>query len=285
MGFPRVDAHQHVWDPSTVSYTWLGPELGPINRTIGFEELEPELARAGVDFTVLVQSADNAEDTELMIATAARHTEIAAVVAWAPLENPREAAHIIAAYAADPLVVGVRTLIHTQPDPDWLLRPDVDISLGMLESAGLTFDVPAELPRHLEILPMIAERHPALRIVIDHLAKPPIGIDNSQPWWSLIEKAAAYPSVYAKVSGLYAASGDLADWTPELVQPFLSHALDIFGPTRLMYGGDWPISQLAGGYWRVWDGITALLADLPEQERESILGRTAVEFYSIAVRI
>ena len=282
MSFPVIDAHQHVWDPTRAEYDWLGPDLFAINRAIDFDELAPELRSAGVDFTVLVQSADNAEDTQLMVATAARHPEVAAIVGWAPLQDPERARPTIAAYADNPLMVGVRTLIHTQPDPDWLLRKEVDVSLGLLESAGLPFDVVAVLPRHLELVPIVASRHPGLRIVIDHLAKPPIGLPDREPWWSLIEAAAAHPLVYAKVSGLYSATADVASWTPESVRPFFDRALSTFGADRLMYGGDWPISLLAGGYARVWAGLGELFAELTPREREMMLGRTAAEFYQIS---
>ncbi|MGV8895235.1 MAG: amidohydrolase family protein [Rhodoglobus sp.] len=281
MSFPVIDAHQHVWDPDVAEYDWLVNESPVINRAIGFDELEPELASAGVDFTVLVESADNAEDTQLMVDTAARHPQVAAIVGWAPLEVPQRARATIERHAADPLMVGVRTLIHNQADPDWLLRDGVDESLSMLESAGLTFDVVAVLPRHLELVPIIAERHPGLRIVIDHLSKPPIGLSEREPWWSLIAEAAAHPLVFAKVSGLYSATADPASWTTHQIRPFFDRALEAFGAGRLMYGGDWPISLLAGGYARVWNGLMPLLDELSPDEREHVLGRTAGGFYRI----
>jgi L-fuconolactonase len=281
MTFPIIDAHQHIWDPSRARYDWLGPEMAPIDRAIGFDEVVPLLAAAGVDRTVLVQSADNLDDTALMVEAAASYSQVAGIVAYAPLERPDDAAPVIAAYAADPLIVGVRVLIHTIPDPDWLLRPEVDESLGLLEAAGLTFDVVAVLPRHLELVPILAQRHPGLKMVIDHLSKPPIGLADREPWWSLIAEAASGPLVHAKVSGLYSATADMAAWTPESVRPFVDRALELFGPTRLMYAGDWPISILAGGYQRVWEGLAGVFADLPSADREHILGRTAAKFYSL----
>jgi L-fuconolactonase len=276
-----IDAHQHVWDPGRAAYDWLGPELGPINRAIGIEELIPSLRRAGVVGTVLVQSADNAEDTRLMLETAGAHPEIVAVVAYVPLDRPEDAAAQLDELRQTSLVVGVRNLIHTIPDPEWLLRPDVDAGLGVLEDAGATFDLVSVLPEHLALVPIISERHPRLRIVIDHLARPPIGFDAREPWWTQIADAAANPLVYAKVSGLYSATADPGSWTPEGIRPFLDHALESFGPSRLMYGGDWPISVLSGGYDRVWDALALLFAELEPAARASILGATAIEFYGI----
>lgn len=276
-----IDAHQHVWDPSRARYDWLTSTLAPINRRIGFDELRPSLHRAGVQGTVLVQSADNAEDTALMLEVAEQNPEIAAVVAYVPLERPAEAARQLEVLRQNPLVVGVRNLIHDIPDPDWLLRPDVDDGLGVLEDADVTFDLVSVLPRHLEHAETIAARHPRLRIVIDHLSKPPIGLADREPWWGLIERAAASPMVYAKVSGLYSATADSGAWTTDTVRPYVQRALEVFGANRLMYGGDWPISLLSGGYDRVWAGLSHLFAELEDTERDAILGGTAEGFYRI----
>jgi L-fuconolactonase len=276
-----IDAHQHVWNPARARYDWLGPELAPIDTTMTFDELKPSLARAGVDATVLVQSADNDEDTALMLDVAAANPEIVAVVAFAPLDQPAVVAERAETFRGNSLIVGVRNLIHNLPDPAWLLRPDVDAGLGVLEDAGLTFDLVAVLPEHLALVPTLVERHPGLRIVVDHLAKPPIGMADREPWWSLIRNAAESPTVYAKVSGLYSAVGESGSWTTDAVRPYLHHALDCFGANRLMYGGDWPISILSGGYDRVWDGLSVLFAELSDGDRVEILGNTAVEFYGI----
>jgi L-fuconolactonase len=276
-----VDAHQHVWDPARAAYDWLAREDPSIQRPIGFDEALPALRRAGVDATVLVQAADNDEDTELMLDTAAAHPEVAAIVAYVPLDRPDRAAERLAELRRDPLVVGVRNLIHDIPDPDWLLRPEVDEGLGVLERAGVSFDLVSVLPRHLEHVTTLSERHPGLRIVIDHLSKPPIGLAEREPWWTLIARAAENPLVHAKVSGLYAATDDPASWTVEQLRPFVDRALEVFGPDRLMYGSDWPVSIPYGGYGKVWDALSALFAELAEHERAALLGDTATRFYRI----
>jgi L-fuconolactonase len=276
-----IDAHQHVWNPARAEYAWLGPDLAPINRAIEFDELLPLLDATGVTHTVLVQSADNDEDTRYMLDAAAAHAEIAAIVGWVPLDDPDGVGERLPALQAEALVAGIRNLIHTRADADWLLRPDVDASLGMLAEAGLSFDVVAVLPRHLEHVPVLSERHPDLRMVIDHCAKPPIKAGDDEPWLGLITRAAENPNVFAKVSGLYPAAGDLAAWTADDVRPYLDHVLRLFGADRLMFGGDWPISVLAGGYVRVWEQLSILFDELSPADREAILWRTAAAFYRI----
>ena len=281
MTFPVIDAHQHVWDPAKAQYDWLGPQLSPIDGAMTFDDLTPELRAAGVDFTVQVQSADNAEDTAVMRASAATHPQVVGIVGYAPLDNADETAVTLEEWEGDALMVGVRNLIHNKPDPDWLLRPEVAASLAVLEERGVPLDVVAVLPRHVELVPILSARHPRLRMVIDHLAKPPIGLHSTEPWSSLMAAAAENPRVYGKVSGLYSATADMAAWTTEAIRPFFERALELFGPERLMYGGDWPISVLAGGYTRVWGGLQPLFEGLSSNEREQVLGRTAAEFYSL----
>jgi L-fuconolactonase len=279
-----VDAHQHLWNLERVEYPWLTAEYGPIFRTFEESELEPQLAAAGVDRTVIVQSADSAADTDFMFEVADRWARIAGIVGWVPLGRPEDAATELDRRCGDPRFVGVRHLIHTEPDPDWLLREPVLEGLGLLAQRGLTFDVVAVLPRHLEHVTTLAERYPSLRFVIDHLAKPPIMQQGWQPWSELLERAAAHPNVFAKLSGLNTAA-DPQTWTAADLQPYVDRALELFGPSRLMYGGDWPVAILAGDYAKVWSETTSVLSQLDQADRDLILGGTATDFYRLPPRV
>ena len=276
-----IDAHQHVWDLAQAEYAWLGPEAGVLHRDFGMDDVAPEFAAAGVTGTVLVQSADNDEDTEHMFAVAETAPIVLGIVGYVPLHEPERAAERLAELVKRPRFCGVRNLIHDRPDPQWLLRPDVDEGLGLLERAGVPFDVVGVLPEHLEAVLAISERHPDLDLVIDHLNKPPIGLADHEPWASLMTRVAANPRVRGKVSGLYSAIGDPSDWTVDAIRPILDHVLEAFGPDRLMYGGDWPVSLIAGGYARVWSGIDELLGGLDAADRDLILAGTARSFYSL----
>ncbi|HEX8487888.1 MAG TPA: amidohydrolase family protein [Propionibacteriaceae bacterium] len=277
---PVIDAHQHVWDLDRGRYAWLTDEMSPIDRTMTEDEVLPQLHRAGIGGVVLVQAADEAADTELMLDVADRYPQVVGVVAYVPLEQPEQVGAQLEQLAVRSVVVGVRNLIHTRPDPDFLLRPAVAESLDLIAAAGFAFDVVSALPRHLELVPLLSEAHPELRLVVDHLSRPPIGQAEVEPWWSLIARAAASPQVSAKVSGLYPDADRMA-WSTELVRPFVERALEVFGPERLMYGGDWPISVLAGGYQRVWDGLRPFFDALDAPERTEVLGGTARRIYRL----
>jgi len=279
-----IDAHQHVWDLTQREvYDWPDEGVPTINRTMTLAEIGPAMHRAGVGATVLVQAADHAADTAHMLAVADQHPEVVGVVGWVPLDEPARAAEQLESLRQQPILVGIRALIHTMSDPDWILRADVGESLGMLEAADLSYDFVTSDPTALAHVPTLGQRHPGLRIVIDHLGKPPIGGDAAarKAWRDAITAAAENPLVHAKVSGLYPAVGAMDDWSVDTIRPFVDDALDVFGPSRLLAGGDWPVSELAGGYERTWSAIITIADELDPGARDAILGGTAAQFYRI----
>ncbi|WP_214325827.1 amidohydrolase family protein [Nonomuraea sediminis] len=270
-----VDAHQHFWDLDKGSYPWLTPEAGILYRTYAPEDLAPELAEAGVTGTILVQAANSVADTDLMLAQADNNDFVRGVVGWVPLTDPAQAAEAITKYRKHPKFVGVRHLIHDEPDPDWVVQPAVLESLGLLAEAGLAFDVVSLLPRHLEHVVTLAERHPTLKLVIDHLSKPRIRDGELEPWATLLRRAAACPNVHAKVSGLVT-EADHERWTVADLRPYVDHAVEVFGPERLMFGSDWPVALQAADYRTVLGTARELLGDADE-----VFTRTAARFYGV----
>ncbi|CAN5140853.1 amidohydrolase family protein [soil metagenome] len=276
-----IDAHHHLWDPARADYPWLDDSLPTINRPMEFAELEPQLAAAGIDRTVLVQSANNAGDTQYMLEQATLHPMIAAVVGWVPLDKPELAAAQLDDLQKHPAFRGIRPGINHDPDADWLLRDDVTEGVRLLAERGLPFDLVSVRRRHLDLVTEFSQRHPTLRIVIDHLSKPPVKREDWEPWRTNFARAAENPLVFAKISGVFPSRGPMDQWIVDDLRPFVDYALDLFGPDRLMYGSDWPISDLAGGYARVWDGLNEIFDDLAPADRDAILGGTAARFYSI----
>lgn len=279
----RIDAHQHVWEIETGGYPTLAALPAPVNRSYAPAELLPQLLASGIDATVLVQAEDHHEDTQAMLAHAREHTWIAGVVGWLDLLDPVATEAAARAWAEEPLLVGMRHLIHDEPDTQWLLQPAVLESLAVLAAHDIPFDVVAVLPEHLALVPELAERVPGLRMVVDHLAKPPIADRGWEPWASLLAEAAAVPGLCAKVSGLNTAA-DPATWSAAALERYVDHALDCFGAGRLMFGGDWPIARLAGEYADVVRETERLLDGLPAPEQAAIWGGTAQSFYGLRLR-
>ena len=285
-----VDAHQHFWVYGTYQTSWMevppyagDPVFKPIRRSFQPDDLWPELAAVGVRATITVEAADRTEENEALLTNAHAHPWIAGVVGWIPLERPEEAARMLQGLGSERKFVGVRHLINVEPDPDWILREKVLEGLQVVASHDLVFDYVGILPRHLEHVPTLAERLPDLRIVIDHLGKPPIASRKFEPWGTLFTRAARAPNVYAKLSGLDAGEADR--WSAADLVPYIDHALELFGPERLMFGSDWPVGVVRGGYAKIWRETRTVLAGLSQDERDRILGGTAIDVYRLPISI
>jgi L-fuconolactonase len=277
---PVIDSHVHVWDPARVHYAWLAdaPEL---DRRLDLSDVEPELDTAGVVAVVLVQAADDLEDTELMLEIAAAHDRVAGVVGWVPLLDRVVAERSLDRWNGD-AIVGVRHLIHRDPDPDLLADRRIDDVLTMLAERNLTFDVCAESEHLLRLVPRLAERHPDLTLVIDHLAKPPIARGGWQPWAGLLAAAAGATNTVVKLSGLNTAASPGASTAD--YRRYVEHALHVFGPQRMMYGGDWPFALLAAdSYAGIWRDLRACLDGLDAVDRHEVLAGTAQRVYRLSV--
>ncbi|NUR49085.1 MAG: amidohydrolase family protein [Hamadaea sp.] len=247
-----IDAHHHLW---TAGYAWLAePALTPIRRDYTVDDLRANLTRAGVTKTVLVEAGrcDDAETTEFL-ALAERTPEIAAVVGWLDPLDPRLAAKI-AAHRAGPggsKLAGVRSQVQAEADPDFLARPDVIDGLAVIADTGLVFDLVIRADQ-IPGAVVAAKSLSQARLVLDHLGKPQINAGSPaerSAWRIALENLAACPNVVAKLSGLVT-EADWASWQLADLRPYAQTALDLFGPDRLLWGSDWPVVELAGGYER-----------------------------------
>lgn len=274
-----IDAHLHLWDLEHGTYSWLSDAVAAINRTFTLAEAEPQLREAGVDGLVLVQAASTIEDSAAMFAVAAESPLVAGVVAWVDLLDPDRVGEQLDRWAGAGPLVGIRHLIHDEPDPDWLAQEQVRRSLGVLASRGLTFDVIGVLPRHLEHAVALADELPELRLVIDHLGTPPVGAEPGD-WGSLMDSLARRPNVFAKLSGL-TTLGPAGRASAADLRPYVDRALAAFGPSRLLYGGDWPVSTLATPYAETMATSRALLEPLTPAERDEVLAGTAARAYRL----
>ena len=274
-----IDSHQHFWNLDKIKYSWLNSSFKEIYRNIEPPELIPLLKATGVDRTVLIQAMDSFEETDYMLSQGAMYPWIAGVVGWVPLNDPEKAEKKIREYVKNPIFKGVRHLIHEENNPDWIVQDKVIKGLKVLEKYNLTFDVVAEFPNHLKHVPYIVKQVPNLKIVIDHLAKPPNDTVKIKEWSDDLYKASQHSQIFAKISGLNTSIGGA--WSSYDLEQYIEFARYCFGADRLMFGSDWPIANLAGDYIKVWKETNKVLQRYPKQDVEKILGKTAKYFYNI----
>lgn len=274
----RVDSHLHLWELAEGRYSWLQPSHGILYKSFTAEQAWASLSGAGIQQAILVQAEDTAADTEAMLAAADGHEWIIGVVGWLPLEEPLAAAALLEKWGANSKFAGVRTLIHDDSRANVLELGPVQETLSLLERAGTAFDVPDAFPRHLGQVADLARNFPGLTVVIDHLGKPPRagGGAAMDLWERELRAAAALPNTVAKLSGLHAAGAEFS--APALAQVW-DIALSAFGPQRLMFGGDWPVSLLGGSYARTVSVAAELIDALSPTEAQAIWSGTATRTY------
>jgi L-fuconolactonase len=274
-----IDGHVHFWDVGRQEDIRIVGLHAELQRSHLPEDLWPLCAARGVERVILIQAAPQAKHTRWCLDLAKREERVAAVVGWVDLEAP-DVVDVLSAYKAETKFVGIRAMVNRMPEPDWLMRPAVRAGFSALARLDLTADLlirPAHLPACLDLCRAL----PALRVVIDHGGNPDIEAGDFQSWASWITEIGRTPRASSKVSGLLGPSRPAR--TLEQLKPFFGHLLKCFGPQRLIFGGDWPVVNLAGSYNMWWETFCQLLDafGLATAERDALFGGTAIEVYRL----
>ncbi|MCO5973913.1 amidohydrolase family protein [Actinoallomurus soli] len=290
-----VDAHHHLWDTGVRDYPWMdGPWADPIRGRFDAARYTELIRPYGVRTSIVVQALQDVAETYDLLSVAADPVEadsaaadpvegdapgpVAGVVGWVDLTAP-DVADRIAEVRASPsgrLLVGIRHLAQDEPDPAWLLRPDVLRGVEAVGAAGLVYDVLVRPPQATAALEL-ARRLPEVSFVLDHAGKPDIAGGAWEPWAGWITALAALPNVTVKLSGLVTEAAP--DWEPVGILPYARHVLDSFGADRVMYGSDWPVCTLAASYGQVFDLAREAV---PAGDRDAVFGGTARRVYGLS---
>jgi L-fuconolactonase len=283
MPSPIIDSHHHFWDPASGGdYGWLSGPFEPINRKFEPDDLRPALMESGVDGTVLVQTWNDLGETWDFIKTAAATDFVAGVVGWVDLTDPKVGDTLgeLKAAPEGKWLVGVRHLIQTESDPNWLLRSDVKRGLGAAREADIVYDLVPNLPQ-LASCVQTASAFPDMRFVLDHISKPEIRNRGFNEWAGPMQGFRAQRGhVWCKLSGMVT-EANWREWKPADLKPYVLEVLDIFGTDRCMFGTDWPVCLVAAGYAGVMDALRECLKDLSSDELDQIFGRSAIEAYHL----
>jgi L-fuconolactonase len=277
---PKIDSHHHLWDLSRFDYGWMPPGDSIIKRDYLPSDLEPLLEKNGIAATVLVQAHESVEEADWLLDLFAANDLIAGVVAWVDLASP-DVSEVLDRLMARGGLVGIRHGAEHDPDQEWLTRDESIRGLREVAARGLAYDVLTR-PHQLWQIPPLADRVPGLRMVVDHISKPPIATGEIEPWAADIAKVAAIPGVYCKLSGMVT-EADHANWTPSDLKPYVKHILDVFGLDRLMFGSDWPVCLLAAKYDEVLAAALEAAGPLSAEDTARLLGGNAIDFYGLDI--
>jgi L-fuconolactonase len=276
-----IDSHIHFWDPDHLQYDWLaGAPL--LNRAFLPSDLAKQAAQVDLQQIVFVQGdcipEHGLREVAWVTSLAQAEPRIQALVAFAPLELGEAAAEHLQALTAYPLVKGVRRLIQSE-DAGFCVRPDFVKGVQLLAGFGYSFDICIRHPQLAEAIELV-KQCPEVSFVLDHLGKPAIKAHLLDPWREEIKRLASCPNVFCKISGAVT-EADLQHWTPADLQPYIDHALEVFGLERVMYGGDWPVSLLATTY-QIWlETLDAATVGLSAAEKDRLFYQNAASFYGL----
>jgi L-fuconolactonase len=274
----RIDAHQHFWHYSPQEYGWIGPDMAVLKQDRLPEDLAPLLAASGIDGTVAVQARQSLAETQWLLDLADQHSWIKGVVGWVDLRCPDLPAQL-ERFSAHPRFRGVRHVVQDEPDDRFMLGDDFQRGIGQLAEFGLTYDI-LIFARHLSAAYELVARFPEQPFVLDHIAKPLIVDGVLEPWATYIRRLAAFPNVWCKVSGMVT-EADWHGWQPVDFRPYLDVVFEAFGPSRIMFGSDWPVCTLAGSYAQVVGLVQVYVEQLSVDEHAAVWGETARQFYGL----
>jgi L-fuconolactonase len=274
-----VDAHQHFWRYSGEEYSWIDASMEAIRRDFLPADLAPQLSTLGIEGSVAVQARQSVDETEWLLDLAEQHAFIKGVVGWVPLtEQGAGIGALLERFVARRRFVGVRHVLQAETD-SYFSQPSFDAALSEVSGRELSYDL-LVYAHQLEPSLSLVDRHPSLRVIVDHIAKPVVQGSPPEAWRRQLRELARRPNVFCKFSGV-ATEAPGWQWTPEALRPYFEEVLEAFGPGRLMFGSDWPVCLVATSYER-WTGfVRSCVAPLSLSEREAILGGTAASAYRL----
>lgn len=277
-----VDAHHHLWNRARHPQPWIDQRtMAAIDADFEPSDLAPLAEATGVTQTVVVQAVGSPAETADLLRVAANSELIRGVVGWVDLTAADIADRLrrLRAMPGGDRLAGIRHLVQSEPDPAFLDRADIRRGIAAVAEAGLVFDLVVH--RHqLPAATRLAADLPQVPFVLDHLGKPDLARGDLDDWTRDLRALSRRPNVTAKLSGLVT-EANWSTWTADDLRPAVAHALDVFGPDRLMFGSDWPVCLLASTYRRCIDTLSELLVDCDERQRDAIWGRTARRVYRL----
>ncbi len=275
-----TDSHQHFWRRAIFDGVDVPPEQAAVLvRDYQPQDLRPLLDAEGVSETVFVMDVPPAlSTTRASLALAAANPWIAAIVGWADLTS-LEVGDVLDEFCQFPAFKGLRHQWETETDPGWIMRPDVLRGLRELAARDLTFDLLAK-PPNWPYITQVAAAVPDLRMVLDHIGKPEIRRGQFDDWAQVMHKAAQFPQMMVKLSGMIT-EADWKSWKPADLRPYVATLIQYFGVDRVMFGSDWPVCLLAGTYSQVLAALRECLSELSQAEQGLVLGANARAFYHI----
>jgi L-fuconolactonase len=274
----RIDSHQHFWHYNPLQHTWMTAGMEALKKDFLPHDLAPLLEANDITGTIAVQARQSHEETNWLLALAQENEFIKGVVGWVDLNSPAindELMH----FSENRKLVGVRHVVHDEPDDDFMLRPAFVNGIAALKAFHLTYDL-LLFPKHIPVALKLVELFPEQPFVVDHIAKPFIKSKVFSPWKEDLFELAKHPNVYCKLSGMVT-EAVWKNWKEEDFKAYLDIVTEAFGTGRIMIGSDWPVCTLSADYSSVMNVVINYAGQFPAETRDAILGGNCMKFYKL----
>lgn len=274
----KLDSHQHFWRFDPVRDAWIDEDMRVIKRDFLPEDLKIELDKQSINGCIAVQSDQSEADNAFLIELASLYPFIKGIVGWVDLqaENIEETLQFYSQYK---IMKGFRHVLQGETNRALMLEPAFKRGIGLLKQFGYTYDL-LIFRDQLVYASELCTAFPEQRFVLDHIAKPDIRNQVIKDWIPGIQELAKNTNVYCKVSGMVT-EANWKDWKNEDFFPYLDVVFESFGIERLMFGSDWPVCNVAGGYTASVNMLKTYVSQFPEDQQALFWGGNAANFYGI----
>lgn len=273
-----IDTHHHFWNYNPVEFDWIDDEMAVIRKSFLPEDLKSTLAKTKVEGVISVQARQSLEETDWLLKLASETDFIKGIVGWVPLADPA-AEEILGKYSEKKWLKGIRHVVQGEPDPEFILRKDFNRGISSLKKYNLVYDIlitENQLPNTIRFV----DQHPGQQFVLDHIAKPKIRTNEIHAWSKNLKELGRRENVSCKISGLVT-EANYKTWNEAQLQPYFDVVLDAFGPSRLMFGSDWPVCLVAVEYQNWLNLVKKMVSGFSIQEQEQIFSINAMSIYQI----
>ena len=273
-----IDSHHHLWNYNPVEYDWIDENMAVIRRDFLPENLEQEINNAGVECVVSVQARQTMDETRWLLHMASENDFIKGVVGWVDLkaEGIKDELSLL---SENRWLKGFRHVVQGEPDPEFILREDFNNGISFLKEFNFVYDILIfwhQLPNTIKFV----DKHPGQLFVLDHIAKPNIKGNEISEWSKGIKELARRRNVACKVSGMVTEAG-YHNWTESQLRPYFDLILEAFGPSRIMFGSDWPVCLVAVKYGQWLKLCDKFFSKLNDDEQQLIFYENARSIYHL----
>jgi L-fuconolactonase len=272
-----IDTHVHFWKYDAQVQAWIGSEMKTLQRDFLPPQLIQPFREFGIDGCVAVQAEQSEEETAFLIDQAREHTMIKGVVGWVNL-RAQNLSERLTYYSEHAIVKGFRHVVQIEPKGFLLQLPFIQ-GVQKLSRHDFTYDL-LIYHHQLEEALQFVHKIRNVKVVVDHIGKPSIRTGEKTHWELNLAAMATFENAYCKLSGLVT-EAHWKQWKFEDIEPFLDEVMETFGPSRVMYGSDWPLCLLATNYAGQLSVIKQYISRLSPSEQQDILHNNALAFYRL----